>query len=79
MADISLEMKCEYNCAVQAALTGDSRRTQVLDEYEIDPEQNEGARHQFHDVKRKKEDRRHMCGGDCEECQGVCVWTVCLV
>jgi len=46
-------------------------RPQVFDEYEIDPEQNEGVDYQFHDVKRRKTDRKQMHGGDCECCKGV--------
>jgi hypothetical protein len=43
----------------------------VLEEYEIDPEKNEGANYQFHDVKRHKMDRKQMHGGDCECCKNV--------
>ena len=46
-------------------------RPRVFDEYEVDPKQNEGAKYQFHDVKRRKTDRKQMHGGDCECCKGV--------
>ncbi|WVQ84647.1 hypothetical protein IAT38_006802 [Cryptococcus sp. DSM 104549] len=45
-------------------------REDVTEEYEIDPEQNEGAKFAFHDVKRKKTERKQMHGGDCECCRG---------
>ncbi|WWD19677.1 hypothetical protein CI109_104139 [Kwoniella shandongensis] len=45
-------------------------QTAVRDEYEIDPEQNEGVSFAFHDVKRKKSERKGMHGGDCECCKG---------
>jgi hypothetical protein len=51
----------------------DFRSTTVADEYEIDPDQNEGAKYQFHDVKRRKVDRQKMHGGDCECCREVSV------
>ncbi|WVR00144.1 hypothetical protein IAU59_007286 [Kwoniella sp. CBS 9459] len=44
-------------------------QTSVREEYEIDPEQNEGAAFAFHDVKRKRAERRQMHGGDCECCK----------
>lgn len=47
------------------------RSTRVADEYEIDPERNEGANFQFHDVKRRRTERQQMHGGDCECCRGV--------
>lgn len=47
------------------------RKRPVTDEYEIDPTKNEGRAHAFHDVKRRKEERKCMHGGDCEECQDV--------
>ncbi|WVF72953.1 hypothetical protein IAT40_007771 [Kwoniella sp. CBS 6097] len=43
--------------------------TSVREEYEIDPEQNEGAAFAFHDVKRKRAERKQMHGGDCECCK----------
>ncbi len=46
-------------------------RPQVFDEFEIDPRQNEGASYQFHDVKRRKLERKQMHGGDCECCKDV--------
>ncbi|KAK4685524.1 hypothetical protein P7C73_g4625, partial [Tremellales sp. Uapishka_1] len=42
----------------------------VLDEYEIDPDKNQGNKYQYHDVVRKKDERKKMHGGDCECCQG---------
>ncbi|ORY33395.1 DNA repair protein endonuclease SAE2/CtIP C-terminus-domain-containing protein [Naematelia encephala] len=48
----------------------DEVQKKVYDEYEIDPLQNEGEKHQFHDVKRRKADRKQMHGGDCECCRG---------
>lgn len=51
-------------------LIGRSKK-QALDEYEIDPGQNEGASFAFHDVKRRKAERKHMHGGDCECCKDV--------
>ncbi|KAK8853260.1 hypothetical protein IAR55_003962 [Kwoniella newhampshirensis] len=45
-------------------------QTAIRDEYEIDPEQNEGASFAFHDVKRKKAERKGLHGGDCECCKG---------
>ncbi|KAL7418522.1 hypothetical protein Q5752_006980 [Cryptotrichosporon argae] len=41
----------------------------VLDEYEIDPAKNDGARHQFHEVRRGRAERRQMHGTDCECCR----------
>ena len=46
-------------------------RKAAQEEYEIDPKQNEGANFAFHDVKRRKADRKNMHGGDCECCKGV--------
>jgi hypothetical protein len=66
--------KRSLRCDGLRFLMGD-RKKHVQDEYEIDPEQNEGASFAFHDVKRRKADRRHMHGGDCECCKdvsGVC-------
>ncbi|ODN73225.1 hypothetical protein L202_07783 [Cryptococcus amylolentus CBS 6039] len=51
-------------------LEPDQLLAQASDEYEINPNANEGAKFAFHDVKRKKEDRKHMHGGDCECCKG---------
>ncbi|ORX40544.1 DNA repair protein endonuclease SAE2/CtIP C-terminus-domain-containing protein [Kockovaella imperatae] len=47
----------------------DTVETRIRDEYEIDPKQNEGAKFQFHDVKRRKADRQKMHGTDCECCR----------
>ncbi|EIW71988.1 hypothetical protein TREMEDRAFT_23406, partial [Tremella mesenterica DSM 1558] len=41
----------------------------VQDEYEIDREKNDGVGYQYHEVKRRKVDRRQMHGGDCECCK----------
>ncbi|WVW86214.1 hypothetical protein I302_108256 [Kwoniella bestiolae CBS 10118] len=41
----------------------------VNEEYEINPSQNDGHSFAYHDVRRKKEDRRGMHGGDCECCR----------
>ena len=47
------------------------RQKGIADEYEIDPKLNEGHTHQYHDVKRKRSERKQMHGGDCECCRGV--------
>ncbi|KAK6909370.1 hypothetical protein I203_103387 [Kwoniella mangroviensis CBS 8507] len=39
------------------------------EEYEINPSQNEGNNFAYHDVRRKKAERRNMHGGDCECCK----------
>lgn len=41
------------------------------DEYEIDPDQNDGQKFQYHDVRRNREERAKMHGGDCECCKDV--------
>ncbi|WVQ74218.1 hypothetical protein IAR50_003812 [Cryptococcus sp. DSM 104548] len=51
-------------------LEPDQLMAKTSDEYEINPLANEGAKFAFHDVKRKKEERKHMHGGDCECCKG---------
>ncbi|WRT70182.1 uncharacterized protein IL334_007176 [Kwoniella shivajii] len=43
--------------------------TSVREEFEIDPSANEGASFAFHDVKRKRSERKNMHGGDCECCR----------
>lgn len=48
-----------------------SSRLGVYEEFEVDPDQNEGENYQFHDVKRQKAERRLMHGGDCECCKDV--------
>ncbi|TXT05999.1 hypothetical protein VHUM_03760 [Vanrija humicola] len=41
----------------------------VADEYEIDPEKNDGVAHQFDAVVRGRDARKRMHGGDCECCR----------
>ncbi|WWD03690.1 hypothetical protein V865_001746 [Kwoniella europaea PYCC6329] len=41
----------------------------VGEEYEINPSQNDGNNFAYHDVRRKKAERRNMHGGDCECCK----------
>ncbi|WVQ66943.1 uncharacterized protein L199_005134 [Kwoniella botswanensis] len=41
----------------------------VGEEYEINPSQNDGNDFAYHDVRRKKAERRNMHGGDCECCK----------
>lgn len=43
----------------------------MRDEYTIDPGKNEGKEFAFHDVKRGREERKAMHGGDCECCRDV--------
>ena len=57
------------SCSSRVELT--ISRTDVFEEFEIDPKENEGHAFQFHDVKRQKAERKQMHGGDCECCQGV--------
>ncbi|WVR07639.1 hypothetical protein IAU60_004681 [Kwoniella sp. DSM 27419] len=50
-------------------MRSEASRGSIREEYEIDPEQNEGASFAFHDVKRKRAERKAMHGGDCECCK----------
>ncbi|WWC91750.1 uncharacterized protein L201_006697 [Kwoniella dendrophila CBS 6074] len=42
----------------------------VNEDFEINPLQNEGNNFAYHDVRRKKSERKNMHGGDCECCKG---------
>ncbi|WWC72059.1 uncharacterized protein I206_106019 [Kwoniella pini CBS 10737] len=41
----------------------------IRDEYEINPSENDGNKFAFHDVRRKRSERKNMHGGDCECCK----------
>lgn len=49
----------------------DGSKPRVADEYEVDPDRNDGANYQYHNVVRGRDERRKMHGGDCECCREV--------
>ena len=69
--DTSRQRVCECHISRCVLVLMSLSESRVEDEYEIDPKQNEGANFQFHDVKRRKEDRQKMHGTDCECCREV--------
>ena len=51
--------------------TKDKETATINARYEINPSDNEGLAYPFHEVVRKKDERKRLHAGDCECCKDV--------